>query len=194
MKLIWIFIWKFSFFGGKIYSIYEKACFRNASLRQHCVRMMGLWAATSENVPSNICAQRRLKSACASAQSDLSLQCPHEETLYLWLSKLRPMKILYRLREWMHRLIWILAGCAGTFSDINILMNCCFEIFTTILFLKFVQSILLTWWCVWIWWMSGKQPWKASDLVYTVCLCLYFRILRINISMLHPIAFLQLFW
>ena len=28
-----------------------------------------------------MCAQRRLRSACASAQSDRSLRCPHEETL-----------------------------------------------------------------------------------------------------------------
>ena len=28
-----------------------------------------------------VCAQRRLRSACASAQSDQSLRCPHEETL-----------------------------------------------------------------------------------------------------------------
>ena len=27
-----------------------------------------------------MCAQRRLKSTCASAQSDQTLQCPHEET------------------------------------------------------------------------------------------------------------------
>ena len=28
-----------------------------------------------------VCAQRRLRSACASAQSDKSLRCPHQETL-----------------------------------------------------------------------------------------------------------------
>ena len=45
------------------------------------------------------CIQRRLKSDCASVQSDLSLRCPHEETLRLWRSNLRPRKILIRLRE-----------------------------------------------------------------------------------------------
>ena len=51
------------------------------------------------NVPSDICAQRRLKSDCASAQSDLSLRCPHKEILGPWLSRMHPVKILLRLRE-----------------------------------------------------------------------------------------------
>ena len=37
-------------------------------------------AATSENVPPDMCAQQRLISACASAQSEQSLRCPHEDT------------------------------------------------------------------------------------------------------------------
>ena len=56
-------------------------------------------AATSENVRSDKCAQRRLRSACSSAQSDQSLRCPHEETLNPSLSKMRPVKIQIRLRE-----------------------------------------------------------------------------------------------
>ena len=35
-----------------------------------------IWAVTWENVPSGMCAQRRLKSTCACAQSDYSLHCP----------------------------------------------------------------------------------------------------------------------
>ena len=31
-KISEFFIWKFSFFGGKIFSIFEQACFRNADL------------------------------------------------------------------------------------------------------------------------------------------------------------------
>ena len=46
-----------------------------------------------------MCALRRLKSYCASAQSDKNLCCPHEENLHLILSKMRPVKILIRLRE-----------------------------------------------------------------------------------------------
>ena len=51
-----------------------------------------------ENVASYMCPLRRLKSDCVSAQSDLSLRCPHDETLQPWLSKMRPVKILIRLR------------------------------------------------------------------------------------------------
>ena len=53
-------------------------------------------AVTLENVPSHMCAKGRLKSACASAQSDLSFPCPHEETLH---PKMRTVKILIRLGE-----------------------------------------------------------------------------------------------
>ena len=56
-------------------------------------------AATCENVSSDLCALQRFKSACASAQFDQSLFCPHEETLHPWLSKMRPVKILIRLRK-----------------------------------------------------------------------------------------------
>ena len=52
-----------------------------------------------KNVPSDICTQRKLKSACASVQSDQSLCCPRKETLPSWLSKMRPVKILIRLCE-----------------------------------------------------------------------------------------------
>ena len=52
-----------------------------------------------QNAPSDMCAQRRLKLACASAQSDKSLRCLHDETLHPCLSKIRPVKILIRLRE-----------------------------------------------------------------------------------------------
>ena len=66
------------------------------------------WAGTWENLPSYMCAQQRLKSACASAQSDQCLRCPHEEALHPWLSEMRPVKILIRPR--MSRLIGIFAG------------------------------------------------------------------------------------
>ena len=57
-----------------------------------------VWATTWENVTSHMFAHRRLKSGCASAQSDHNLRCPREETLLLWLSERRPVKILIRLR------------------------------------------------------------------------------------------------
>ena len=40
-----------------------------------------IWAATWQNQQKWVCAQRRLRSAWASAQSDQSLRCPHEESL-----------------------------------------------------------------------------------------------------------------
>ena len=55
--------------------------------------------ATEKNIPSEMCAQRRLKSVCASAQTDLSLRCALEETLHPWLSKRCPMKILIRMHN-----------------------------------------------------------------------------------------------
>ena len=45
-----------------------------------------------------ICAQRRLISACASAQSDQSLCYPPEGALEYWLSTECPAKILVRSR------------------------------------------------------------------------------------------------
>ena len=59
-------------------------------------------------IPTDMCAKRRLKSACASTQSAQSLCCEHEETLHPWLSKMRPVKNLIRMR--MRRLTWINAG------------------------------------------------------------------------------------
>ena len=58
-----------------------------------------LWVATLENIPSVTCTHQRLKSGCTTAQSDLNLRCLHEEALRRWLSKMRPVKILIRLRE-----------------------------------------------------------------------------------------------
>ena len=44
-----------------------------------------------------LCPQRRLRSAWASAQSDHSLRCPHEECLGTWLPIERTAKTLIRL-------------------------------------------------------------------------------------------------
>ena len=38
-----------------------------------------MWAASWQNQQNGMCAQRRLRSAWTSAQSDQSLRCPHEE-------------------------------------------------------------------------------------------------------------------
>ena len=51
-------------------------------LLQYCVHK-DMWAASWQNQLNGMCAQRRLRSAwaSASAQSDQSLRCPHEESL-----------------------------------------------------------------------------------------------------------------
>ena len=56
-----------------------------------------------------LCAQRRLRSAWASAQSDQSLRHPLEETLGPWL----PIECTAKTDQagWMPRLIWVFAGC-----------------------------------------------------------------------------------
>ena len=74
------------------------------------------WIATWENVTSDMCAQRRLKSACASGCL-ISLRCPHEDTLVL----------SYQWRVWEDcghaqadvNLRWTQLS-EGTFSDIAI--------------------------------------------------------------------------
>ena len=43
-----------------------------------------IWACTWQNQQNDLCTQRRLRSAWASAQSDQGLCCPHEEAL-VWV-------------------------------------------------------------------------------------------------------------
>ena len=71
---------------------------KNGHLSVATLNKIDTWAAAPESVPSDMCVQRRLKSACASAQSDQSLRSPQEETVQLWLSTVRPVKILISLR------------------------------------------------------------------------------------------------
>ena len=54
-----------------------------------------------------MCAQRRLKSVCASAQDGQRLRCPHEDTLDLWLPMKCLAKTLIRLR-----------GCTGWYESL----------------------------------------------------------------------------
>ena len=44
-------------------------------------RQNDILAASWQNQQNGMCAQLRLRSAWASAQSDQSLRCPHEESL-----------------------------------------------------------------------------------------------------------------
>ena len=50
-------------------------------------------------LPTDMCTQRRLESACLSTQSDQSLCYPHEEILHLLQSKTWPLKILIRFHK-----------------------------------------------------------------------------------------------
>ena len=73
-----------------------------SSYYQRLPRLL-IWASKLEKYLLGMCAQQILKSASASAQSDLCLHFPHEDNLYPWLSKMRPVKIRIRLREcWEH--------------------------------------------------------------------------------------------
>ena len=56
-----------------------------------------VWAASWQNQQNGMCAQRRLRSAWASAQSDQSLHCPHEESLGPGLPIECTVKTLIRL-------------------------------------------------------------------------------------------------
>ena len=44
-------------------------------------KRVNIWTAARQNQQNDMCAQRRLRSAWASAQSDQSLLCAHEESL-----------------------------------------------------------------------------------------------------------------
>ena len=74
---------------------------------------MQIWAASWQNQPNGLCAQRRLRSAWASAQSDQS-------SLSAW-RKLGSLTTHWMHREysdqtgWMPRLIWVFAGRTGHF-------------------------------------------------------------------------------
>ena len=56
-----------------------------------------IWAASWQNQQNGMCAQWRLRSARASAQSHQNLRCPHEETLGPQLPIKRTAKTLIRL-------------------------------------------------------------------------------------------------
>ena len=69
------------------------------------------WTPAWQSQQNGYCAQRRHRSACASAQSDQSLRCPHEQTLGPQLPIERTTKTDQTGR--MPRLIWVFAGHKG---------------------------------------------------------------------------------
>ena len=66
------------------------------------------WAAARQDQKNDMCVQRRLRSAWASAQSDQGLHCPHEESLGPHLPNERTAKTDHTGK--MPRLIWVFAG------------------------------------------------------------------------------------
>ena len=78
-----------------------------------------LWAATSRNVPWDICAKWRFKST-EHPRSLISLHFPYVDTLHPCLSKMRPAKILIRLRECA---VWSESALSAYFWTLRFL--CC---------------------------------------------------------------------
>ena len=82
------------------------------------VTVIIMWTATWEKVPPNMCAQRRLRSACTSAQS-------HQSSLSAWRNftsltiHIAPRKVSDQAAR-MRRLIRLFPGrtVEGTFSDV----------------------------------------------------------------------------
>ena len=61
------------------------------------IRYISIWARAWQNQQNTVCAQRRLRSAWASAQSDQSLRCPHEGSLGPYVPIEHTAKRLIRL-------------------------------------------------------------------------------------------------
>ena len=71
-----------------------------------CIELYRIEPQREETYPLDMCAQRKLKTACTSAQTDQCLRYPHEETLHPWLSKNEPCEESDQTAR-MRRLIWI---------------------------------------------------------------------------------------
>ena len=56
-----------------------------------------IWARAQHFLRDYMCAQRRFRSACTSAQADQSLRCPFEEALNPWLPLECPARTLIKL-------------------------------------------------------------------------------------------------
>ena len=105
----------------KFYSCIRSCQKHSSHVWGDCITIL---AATSVNVPPT-CAKWRLRSDCAPAQSDQSFHWPFEDSLHPWLSKIRTVKIMIRLRE-----------CAG-WSDSS--LDARFLPFRLILFMVFYR-------------------------------------------------------
>ena len=102
-----------------------------------------IWAASWQNQQNGMCAQRRLWSDWASAQSEQSLRCPHEESLGPYLPIKHTAKT--HLTGRMPRLICAFPG-------------------HTVIFVGFVMGWLISRiiYTSWDWGESETQLWKTS--------------------------------
>ena len=92
--------------------------------------LSAVWAATWQNQHNDLCTQRGLRSAWASARSDQSLRCTHEESL-------DP----YKATHWAHIKEIRLGGCPGSSES---LQGACRWFCRTVAHL----SYLIWFWCV----------------------------------------------
>ena len=85
------------------------------------------WAVSWQNQQNDLCAQRRLRSACVSAQFDQSLRCPPKQTLGPQLPIERTAKTLIRLGRcpgWSesllgaHAILLVVSWCGS-----NVILN-----------------------------------------------------------------------
>ena len=88
-----------------------------------------IWAASRQNQQNGMCTQRRLRSAWASAQSDQSLHCPHEESSGSKLPIERTSKTLIRLGRcpsWSesllraHAIFFLVLSWGGSFVSMQL--------------------------------------------------------------------------
>ena len=116
-----------------------------------------IWAASWQNQQNGMCAQRRLRSAWASAQSDQSLHCPHEESLgplnaqrRLWSDWANAQA--YLSLRWCTVILLVLSW-GGSFSfDLRkgtiVLCDFCF-VLLDFLSLETTLGHVWPWWQVW---------------------------------------------
>ena len=79
------------------------------------------WGAARQNQQNDLCAQQRLRSAWASAQSDQSLRCPYKEAVGPSLPIERTSNTLISRTGRMPRLIWVFTGWTSHFVGLVVL-------------------------------------------------------------------------
>ena len=78
--LTWLCRW-----AGRFVS-YRLQTQKTGFLMMRLIILLLLSSVALQNLQNDLCAQRRLRSACVFTQCDQSLDCPHEEALSPWLS------------------------------------------------------------------------------------------------------------